>query len=75
MHICKYRSVNRRFDAVAEAVSPKPVFEIVNDNPWAEFCLRLWSIGVYLVSGIGPLGQGDNLVGGVEHTYYYEFTV
>jgi hypothetical protein len=29
MHICKYRSVDRRFDAVAEAVSPKPVFETV----------------------------------------------
>jgi hypothetical protein len=29
MYICRYRSVNRRFDAVAEAVSPKSVFETV----------------------------------------------
>ena len=48
---------------------------IVNGNSQAKFHLWLWCLGVYLVSGIGPLGQEDNLASGVEHIfaigYYY----
>jgi hypothetical protein len=29
----------------------------------------LWCLGVYLVSGIGLLGQEDNLASGVEHIH------
>jgi len=41
----------------------------VNDNSWAEFRLHSWCFGVSLVGGIGPLGQGDNLAGGVKRIY------
>ena len=41
----------------------------MNDNSWAEFRLHSWCFGVSLVGGIGPLGQGDNLAGGVKRIY------
>jgi hypothetical protein len=50
MHICRYGSVNRRFDAVAEAVSPKSVFETVTVTTQYLMCFETNFRGISLMA-------------------------